>query len=103
MLRKVPSRVVDVSSENGTTTRKVGVNNAECVERGLGLNRVVGGFIVKDKVIDALEWAVCGVTAEAWRKIGKSVEGMGLGRTVGLAVLWSTSEGSTVLGNENVE
>lgn len=57
--------MVDVSSENGTTTRKVGVNNAECVGRGLGLNRVVGGFIVKYKVIDALEWAVCGVTAEA--------------------------------------
>lgn len=98
----VPSWVVDVLSENGTTTREVGVNNAECVGIGLALSRVVG-VVVMGKVINALEWAVCDVSAETWRSIGKPVEGMGLERTGGLAVLWSTSEGSTVLGNENVE
>lgn len=99
--RTVPSW--DVLSENGTTTREVGVNNAECVGMGLALSRIVGAVIVMGKVIDALEQVVRDVTDEAWTRIGKSVEGMGLERTVGLAVLWSTSEGSTVLGNENVE
>lgn len=94
--------MVDVSSENGTTTGEVGVNNAEYVGIELVLSRVFGVVIVMGKVIDALEWAVCDMTAEAWRT-GKSVEGMGLERTVELTVLWSTSEGSTVLGNENVE
>lgn len=57
--------MVDVSSENGTTIREVGVNNAECVGIGLALSRDVAVVIVMGKVIDALERAVHDVTAEA--------------------------------------
>lgn len=55
------------------------------------------------KVLDAVEPTVCDVIAEAWRTVGKPEEEMSLEMTVGLAVLGNTSEGSTVLGNENVE
>lgn len=95
--------MVDVSSGNGTTTREVDVNNAEPVGIGFALSRVVGVAIVMGKVIDAVELTVCDMTAEAWKAVGKSVEEVSLERTVGLAVLWSTSEGCTVLGNEKVE
>lgn len=67
------------------------------------LHWVVEAAIVMGKVLDAVELTVCDVTAEAWRTVGKSEEDMSLERTVGLAVLGNTSEGSTVLGNEKVE
>lgn len=58
--------MIDVSSGKGTTSREVGVNNAERVGIGLaGLSRIVGVAIVMGKVIDAVELTVRDVTAEA--------------------------------------
>lgn len=92
---------MDTSSGNGT--KELGVNNIECVGRGILLSKVVEVAIGMGKVVDALELTVYGVMAEAWKAAGKSVEEMSLKRTEGLEVLWGTSEVSTILGSEYAE
>lgn len=57
--------MVDTSSGNGTTTKELGVNNIECVGRGILLSKVVEVAIGMGKVVDALELTVYGVMAEA--------------------------------------
>lgn len=94
---------MDTSSGNGTTTKELGVNNIECVGRGILLSKVVEVAIGMGKVVDALELTVYGVMAETWKAAGKSVEEMSLKRTEGLEVLWGTSEVSTILGSEYAE
>lgn len=56
---------MDTSSGNGTTTKELGVNNIECVGRGILLSKVVEVAIGMGKVVDALELTVYGVMAEA--------------------------------------
>lgn len=92
--------MVDTSSGNGNKTRELGVHNIECVGRGILLSKVVEAAIGMGEVLDALELTVYGVMDEFWKAAGKSVEEMSLERTEGLAVLWGTSEDSTILGNE---
>lgn len=54
---------MDTSSGNGT--KELGVNNIECVGRGILLSKVVEVAIGMGKVVDALELTVYGVMAEA--------------------------------------
>lgn len=92
--------MVDTSSGNGNTTRELGVNKIECVGRGILLSKVVEAAIGRGEVVDALELTVYDVMDEVWKAAGKFVEDISLERTEGLAVLWGTSEVSTVLENE---
>lgn len=80
--------MVDVSSENGTTTREMGVNNAECAAIALALSRVVGVVMVMGKVIDTIRegntWCDCWGLKKNWKICWR--DGFGKDSRAGCAV-----------------
>lgn len=59
----VDGDAVPASSENGVTTKEVGVGNVECLERGLAVSRVKAGvdgtaIVVMGEVINTVGLAV---------------------------------------------